>query len=52
MRILDTGIEEIDDTFNVEGNIRTFTLVGSGTTATAISGRVVSGAVNQIIVTD
>ena len=50
--ILDTGIEEIDDTFNVEGNIRTFTLVGSGTTATAISGRVVSGAVNQIIVTD
>jgi hypothetical protein len=49
--ILDTGVEEIDDTFNVEGNIRSLTLVGSGSTATAFSGRIISGAVNQIIVT-
>ena len=50
--ILDTGIEEIDDTFDVEGNIRSLTLIGSGTTATAFAGRIASGAVNQIIVTD
>ena len=49
--VLDTGIEEIDDTFDVEGNIRSLTLIGSGSTATAISGRIASGAVNQIIVT-
>ena len=42
--ILDTGIEEIDDSFDTEGNIRSLTLVGSGSTATAISGRVESGA--------
>ena len=50
--VLDTGIEEIDDTFDVEGNIRSLTLIGSGTTATAFAGRIASGAVNQIIVTD
>ena len=49
--VLDTGIEEIDDTFDVEGNIRSLTLIGSGSTATAVTGRIVSGAVNQIIVT-
>ena len=49
--VLDTGIEEIDDTFDVEGNIRSLTLIGSGSTATAITGRIASGAVNQIIVT-
>ena len=49
--ILDTGVEEIDDTFDVEGNIRSLTLIGSGSTATAVTGRIVSGAVNQIIVT-
>ena len=50
--VLDTGIEEeLDDTFDVEGNIRSLTLIGSGSTATAISGRIASGAVNQIIVT-
>ena len=49
--VLDTGIEEIDDTFDVEGNIRSLTLIGSGSTATAIAGRIASGAVNQIIVT-
>ena len=36
----------------MEGNIRSLTLIGSGSTATAISGRIASGAVNQIIVTD
>ena len=35
----------------MEGNIRSLTLIGSGSTATAISGRIASGAVNQIIVT-
>ena len=36
----------------MEGNIRSLTLIGSGTTATAFAGRIASGAVNQIIVTD
>ena len=49
--ILDTGIEEIDDSFDTEGNIRSLTLVGSGSTATAISGRVESGAISRIIIT-
>lgn len=49
--ILDTGITEIDDSFETEGNIRSLTLVGSGSTATAISGRVASGAVSRIIIT-
>jgi len=50
--ILDTGIDKIDDSFDVEGNIRSLTLIGSGTTATAITGRIAEGAVNQIIVTN
>ena len=50
--ILDTGIEEIDDSFDTEGNIRSLTLVGSGSTATAISGRVESGAISRIIITN
>ena len=50
--ILDTGIEEIDDSFDTEGNIRSLTLVGSGSTATAISGRVASGAISRIIITN
>ena len=50
--ILDTGIEEIDDSFDTEGNIRSLTLIGSGSTATAISGRVESGAISRIIVTN
>ena len=50
--ILDTGIEEIDDSFDTEGNIRSLTLIGSGSTATAITGRVESGAISRIIVTN
>ena len=50
--IIDTGIEEIDDTFDIEANLRTLTLVAAGTTATAFAGVVAEGGVNQIIVTN
>ena len=50
--ILDTGIEEIDDTFDTDFNLRTLTLVAAGTTATAFAGIITSGGVNQIIVTN
>ena len=50
--ILDTGIEEIDDTFDTDFNLRTLTLVAAGTTATAYAGIITSGGVNQIIVTN
>ena len=50
--ILDTGIEEIDDTFDTDFNLRTLTLVASGSTATAYAGIITSGGVNQIIVTN
>ena len=50
--VIDTGIEDIDDTVDVDFNLRTLTLVSAGTTATAIAGVVTTGAVNQIIITD
>jgi len=50
--ILDTGIEEIDDTFDTDFNLRTLTLVAAGSTATAYAGIITSGGVNQIIVTN
>ena len=50
--VLDTGIEEIDDTFDTDFNLRTLTLVAAGTTATAYAGIITSGGVNQIIVTN
>ena len=50
--ILDTGIEEIDDTFDTDFNLRTLTLVAAGATATAYAGIITSGGVNQIIVTN
>jgi len=50
--VLDTGIEEIDDTFDTDFNLRTLTLVASGSTATAYAGIITSGGVNQIIVTN
>ena len=49
--ILDTGVAEIDDSFDVDGNIKSLTLVGSGSTATAITGRIENGAVSRIIIT-
>jgi len=49
--ILDTGIEEIDDSVEVESNLQTLTLVSMGSTATAITS-VVNGAVTSIIVTN
>ena len=48
--VLDTGVEEIDDSFDIEGNIRTLTLVGSGTTATAITG-ILNGVLSRVIIT-
>ena len=48
--ILDTGIEEIDDTFDTDFNLRTLTVVAAGTTATASAGIVTTGGVNQIII--
>ncbi len=50
--ILDTGIEEIDDTFDTDFNLRTLTVVAAGTTATASAGIVTTGGVNQIIITN
>ena len=50
--VIDTGIEEIDDSVSEEGNISTLTLVGSGVTATAITGIMTSGAVQLITLTN
>jgi len=49
--VLDTGIEEIDDSVDIESNLQTLTLVSSGTTATAIAS-IANGAVVSIIVTN
>ena len=49
--IIDTSIEEIDESVATEANIQTLTLVGSGTTATAITGFIAGGSVSQIIIT-
>lgn len=49
--VLDTGIEEIDDSVDIEANLQTLTLVSSGTTATAVAS-IANGAVVSIIVTN
>ena len=50
--IIDTGIEDIDDTVDVDFNLRTLTLVAAGSTATAIAGVVTTGGINQFVITD
>jgi hypothetical protein len=47
---LDTNLDFIDDNVEDQGYNKTFTLVGSGTTATAYTG-LVSGAVYQVLIT-
>ena len=49
--IIDTSIEEIDESVSTEANLQTLTLVGAGVTATAITGFIAFGAVNQITIT-
>lgn len=49
--ILDTNIEEIDDSVNIDSNLQILTLVSTGTTATAITS-IVNGAVSSITVTN
>ncbi len=49
--IIDTNIEEIDDNIVDQGYIQTLTLVGSATTATAITG-IVNGGVRKITLTN
>lgn len=46
--VINTTIEEIDDNVKDKGYIATFTLAGSGTTATATGG-IRNGSVNQIV---
>ena len=50
--IIDTGIEDIDDTVDVDFNLRTLTVVAAGSTATAIAGVVTTGGINQFVITD
>ena len=49
--VIDTGIEEIDDNVENDGYIQTLTLVGVGTTATAVAG-IVNGGVRYVTVTN
>lgn len=49
--VLDTSISEIDDSIEIESNLKTLTLVASGTTAHAITS-IANGAVTSIIVTN
>lgn len=49
--VVDTGIEELDDNIEKEGYIQTLNLVGSGTTATAITG-IVNGGIRYITITN
>jgi len=48
---IDTGVEEIDDNVNQSGYIESLTLIGSGSTATAIAG-IVNGGVRFITITN
>jgi len=48
--VIDTDIEEIDDNIEKEGYIQTFTMVGAGVTATAITG-IVNGGIRYVTVT-
>lgn len=49
--IVDTGIDYIDDNVTEEGYIQSLTMVGSGTTATAVTG-IVNGGIRFITVTN
>jgi len=49
--VIDTNIDEIDNTVEIESNIQTLTLVSSGSTATATTS-IANGAVVSIIVTN
>ncbi len=49
--IVDTGVEQLDDNIKEEGYIQTLTLVGSGVTATAITG-IVNGGIRYITLTN
>ena len=49
--VLDTGIEEIDDTFDVDFNLMSLTVIVSGSDAAAAT-RIDNGAVQTIEVTD
>jgi hypothetical protein len=49
--VVDTGIGELDDNIQKEGYIQTLNLIGSGVTATAISGTI-SGGIRYITVTN
>ncbi len=49
--VIDTGVEQIDDNIKEEGYIQSLTMVGSGVTATAITG-IVNGGVRFITVTN
>jgi hypothetical protein len=49
--VIDTDIDEIDNTVEIESNIQTLTLVSSGSTATATTS-IANGAVVSIIVTN
>ena len=49
--VIDTGVEELDDNIKNEGYIQTLNLVGSGVTATAITG-IVNGGIRYITVTN
>lgn len=49
--VIDTGVENIDDNIKEEGYIQSLTLVGSGVTATAITG-IVNGGVRFVTITN
>ena len=49
--VIDTGVEEIDESVEDKGNIKTLTLVGGGTTASAFA-NIVNGGVVKITMTD
>lgn len=49
--IIDTGVDEIDDNVEDKGYIQTLTMVGSSTTATAISG-IVNGGVRFVTISN
>lgn len=49
--VIDTSFEELDDNIKEEGYIQTLNLIGSGVTATALTG-VVNGGVRYVTVTN
>ena len=50
--IVDTSFDEVDDNFVNNSYTQSFTMIGSGTTATASISSILNGAVNQITVTN